>query len=128
MPQRRDFRTNRPLAPVQERSQDYERDEREDRSGVGVYRDQSPQRHPAETDQDRAGNVEQLVARYPFASLLTGFGCGFGFGLVVTLLLNRREPTWFERYAPESMQNLPDRLKRVPEALTSYIPGSWKHS
>lgn len=127
MPQSRDFRTNRPVAPVQERSGDGH-EEREDKSGTGMYRDQSQQRHPAEPEQGGAGNVQEFVAHYPYASLLTGFGCGFGFGLVLTLILKRREPTWFERYVPESLQHLPDQLKHVPETLSSYVPGSWKRS
>jgi hypothetical protein len=86
------------------------------------------------------GRVQGVAARHPYTTVLTSFGVGFGFGLFVTLLLTRREESWFERYAPESIQNLPDRLqdwsnrlqdvpdrlKRVPEAVSSYVPSSWK--
>jgi hypothetical protein len=129
MAQRQDFRTNRPATPGQGRSRNDPGGELEERSGAGMDRDPSRQRdHETTDDQRGAYSVDQLVARYPYVSLMTGFGFGLGFGLVVTLLLTRREPTWFERYVPEPIQHFPDRLKRVPETLTSYFPGSWKHS
>jgi hypothetical protein len=55
--------------------------------------------------------------------------------------MSRHEETWFERYAPDSIQDLPDRLKRAGhklgdsmsgslrdagESLASYVPRSWK--
>jgi hypothetical protein len=82
---------------------------------------------------DEAGRVGAFVGRNPATTVLTSFGIGFGFGLFVTLLLTRRESNWFERYAPQSIQDLPDtlkhlpdRLKQVPESLASYVPSSWK--
>jgi hypothetical protein len=60
--------------------------------------------------------------------VLTGFGIGFGLGLFVTLLLTRREPGWFERYAPESIQDLPDRLRRLPETVASCVPDRMKQA
>jgi len=77
-------------------------------------------------DRDGLGMVDGVIARHPYSTVLTSFGIGFGFGLFVTLLLTRRESSWFEQYAPESLQDLPDRLKRVPEAVASYMPRSWK--
>jgi hypothetical protein len=90
---------------------------------------------------DAAGRVGGFVERNPYSTVLTSFGIGFGLGLFVTLLISRREPGWFERYAPEAMQDLPDRLKHlpdqlkqlpdrfkhVPESVASYVPSSWKH-
>jgi hypothetical protein len=87
-----------------------------------------------------SGRVGAFVERNPYSTVLTSFGIGFGFGLFVTLLMSRREPNWFERYAPEAIQDLPDRLKHlpdqlkhlpdrfkhVPESVASYVPSSWK--
>jgi hypothetical protein len=90
---------------------------------------------------DESGRVGEFVGRNPYTTVLTSFGIGFGLGLFVTLLISRRESSWFERYAPEAMQNLPDRLKHlpdqlkhlpdrlkhVPESVASYVPSSWKN-
>jgi hypothetical protein len=86
-----------------------------------------------------------MVSERPHASVMTAFGVGFGLGLIVTVLLSRREEQgWFERYAPEAIQDLPDRLRHakdriasaasaVPgsiqqagETLASYVPSSWR--
>jgi hypothetical protein len=83
-----------------------------------------------------------MISERPHTSVMTAFGVGFGLGLIVTLLLSRNdEESWFERYAPEAIQDLPDRLKHakhriasaVPssiqqagESLASYVPSSWK--
>jgi hypothetical protein len=87
------------------------------------------------------GGVQRMVSERPHSSLMTAFGVGFGLGLLVTLLLNREEETWFERYAPDAIQDLPDRLrhaghkvsdsmsgsfKHAGESLGSYVPNSWK--
>ena len=69
-----------------------------------------------------------MVEHYPYASLLTSVGLGFGFGLALTLLLPRRRPSWYEQYVPETMHHLPERLKQIPEAVSSYLPSSWKRS
>lgn len=89
----------------------------------------------------RWGDVNRVVSERPGASLMTAFGVGFGLGLLVTLLLNREEEGWFERYAPDAIQHLPDRfkhaqhrlsesmsgsLKHAGESLASYVPSSWK--
>jgi hypothetical protein len=87
------------------------------------------------------GDVRRIVSERPYISLTTAFGVGFGLGLLVTLLLNREEEGWFERYAPDAIQDLPDRfkhaqhklsesmsgpLKHAGESLASYVPSSWK--
>ncbi len=129
MPQRTDFREGHPATPVRENARTSQSGEHEDRGRAPRPRDQDPQAERADqSEEGDAHGVEQIVDRYPYASLLTGVGLGFGFGLALTMLLPRRQPSWYERYVPESMQNLPERLKRAPEAISSYLPQSWKHS
>ena len=71
----------------------------------------------------------QAVTERPYSSIMTGFGLGFGLGLIVTLLLARdEEESWFERHAPESIQNLPDRFQRARQHLASSVPQSFKHA
>ena len=89
----------------------------------------------------RWGDVQGMVADRPGTSLMTAFGVGFGLGLLVTLMLSREEEGWFDRYAPDAIQDLPDRLnqarhrlsdsmsgslKHAGESLASYVPSSWK--
>src|SRR6185437_1860346 len=76
----------------------------------------------------RGGDVTRVVADRPGTSLMTAFGVGFGLGLFVTLLLNRDEESWFERYAPDSIQDLPDRFKQARHRLTDSMTGSLKHA
>jgi hypothetical protein len=45
----------------------------------------------------------------------------------VTLLISRREPSWYERNISEPFQHLPERLRHVPDSLGSYLPASWKN-
>ena len=81
------------------------------------------------SSEKKGGMLGQVIQRSPMSSVLTGFGLGFGFGLAVTLLISRRrEETWYERTMPETIQHLPERFKRVPETIASYVPQSWKHS
>ena len=93
-------------------------------------------------EMGRWGGVQDMISERPGTSLMTAFGVGFGLGLLVTVLLSRREEeTWFERYAPDAIQELPDRLKRVGqkvsdsmsgslrqagESVASYVPSSWR--
>jgi len=75
----------------------------------------------------RYRRAEGMMARNPGNSLLVGFGLGFGIGLAVTALLTHREETWAERYLPDSMQDLPDRLRRtrIPKAVRdAQVPDS----
>jgi len=78
--------------------------------------------------QEEMGAVGEFATGSPYTTVLTSFGIGFGFGLFVTLLLNRREESWFERYAPDSFQHLPDRLKHAQEQAAAYVPGSLKQA
>ena len=59
---------------------------------------------------------------------MTAFGVGFGLGLLVTLLLNREEESWFDRYAPDSLHDVPDRLNRAGHKLSDSMSGSFKHA
>jgi hypothetical protein len=74
------------------------------------------------------GGVRRIVSERPYTSIMAGFGFGFGLGLLVTLLLTQREEGWFERYAPDAIQDLPDRLKHAKHHLASSVPGSLKHA
>ena len=112
---------------------------------AGEYGDQSEyEGDEGRWAADRMDRARRMVSERPHASVLAAFGVGFGLGLVVTLLLSRAEGTWFERYAPEAIQDLPDRLRHakdriasaasaVPgsiqqagESLASYVPSSWR--
>ena len=69
--------------------------------------------------------AEGTVARNPASSVLIGFGVGFGLGLVLTsLFTQQREETWAEKYLPESLQDVPDRYKKVVKNLKQYAPDS----
>lgn len=75
-------------------------------------------------EMGRWGGVPQFVSDRPHTSLMTAFGVGFGLGLLVTLLLNREEESWFDRYAPDAIQDLPDRLHHVRHKLSDTMSGS----
>jgi hypothetical protein len=87
------------------------------------------------------GGVHRFVSDRPHTSVMTAFGVGFGLGLLMTLLLSRDEESWFDRYAPEAIRDLPDRfghardrivssvpgsIQRAGESLASYMPSSWR--
>lgn len=118
MPKRNGFQTDRPGSPGS--------------LGAVGFEERGPgQRGESmnELDQQDGGRIDQMIQRNPMSSVLAGFGLGFGFGLMVTLLISRqRQQTWFERSVPETIQHLPERFKRVPESLASYVPASWKRS
>jgi hypothetical protein len=110
------------------------RDPREGRfpEDSGGREDQGSE-EPTAGYSDVAGRMGAYVERNTARTVLASFGLGFGLGLFVTLLFTRRESNWFERYAPEALQDLPEtlgqlpeRLKHVPESFASYVPSSWK--
>jgi hypothetical protein len=79
----------------------------------------------------RYRRAEGAIARNPGNSVLIGFGLGFGIGLAITALLTQREETWAERYLPESLQDLPDRVRksRLPERVRdAKVPESVHHT
>lgn len=68
-----------------------------------------------------------MVAEHPTSSVLIGFGLGFGLGLLLTVLLTEQErERWYERYLPDSLHHLPDRLGdyRLPEAISKHLSRS----
>lgn len=73
----------------------------------------------------RWGGVGQLVSDRPHVSLVTAFGVGFGLGLLVTLLLDREEESWFDRHAPDSIRDLPGRFDHARHRLTDRLSSSW---
>ncbi len=75
-----------------------------DFEGRGEYGNGRREGQGYEEGWDASGRVAGFVARNPYKTVMTSFGIGFGFGLFVTLLVSRREPSWFERYAPEAIQ------------------------
>jgi hypothetical protein len=134
MSKSKESQTGRPDVPVQERYGANRGGEFGTRERTGMVRGEGELRDQiSEAYSDGREMVDGMVSRYPYSSVLTGFGFGFSFGLVVTLLLTRREPSWVERYVPESLQHLPerfrdlpDRLKRLEESVASSLPRSWK--
>jgi len=74
-------------------------------------------------------------SRNPANSVLIGFGLGFGIGLAVTAMLTHREETWAERYLPDSLQDLPDRIRKsgLPDQVRgavrdAHVPDSVHHT
>jgi hypothetical protein len=101
--------------------------------GIGSAREVGGQREPGASDEDRwatneTGYVQGMFSEHPHASVMTAFGIGFGLGLLVTLLLSRDEERWFERYAPEAIRDLPDRLKHAKQRIASAVPSSIQHA
>ena len=73
--------------------------------------------------------AEGSIARNPAPAVLIGFGVGFGLGIVICTLLNKKEETWAEKYLPNSLQNVPDQyqslvgqLKDLPKAVQKQLP------
>jgi ElaB/YqjD/DUF883 family membrane-anchored ribosome-binding protein len=80
--------------------------------------------------------ARDVVSHNPMPSVLVGFGLGFGVGMLLTVILNQREETWYDRYVPnrlrglpnslrhlgDSMREIPDHLRHLPEAVAKYMP------
>lgn len=102
-------------------------------AGIGYAGEFGGQHEPGGADEGRwapyaAGYVRGMVSERPHTSVMTAFGIGFSLGLLVTLLLSRDEESWFERYAPEAIQGLPDRLKNARRRIASAVPSSIQHA
>jgi hypothetical protein len=80
------------------------------REGYDMTRDEMARRYR---------HAEGMVARNPAPSVLIGFGLGFGLGLAIAAMLTSHEESWADRYLPDSMRDLPDRLRkaRVPDSV-----------
>jgi ElaB/YqjD/DUF883 family membrane-anchored ribosome-binding protein len=57
--------------------------------------------------------TEGMIARNPGTSVLLGFGLGVGAGLLLTALFAREEETWYDRYVPERLRDVPERLGKL---------------
>jgi ElaB/YqjD/DUF883 family membrane-anchored ribosome-binding protein len=80
--------------------------------------------------------ARDVVGRHPMSSVFVGFGLGFGVGMLLTVILNQREDTWYDRYVPnrlrgfpdslrhlgDAMRDIPDHLRHLPEAVAKYMP------
>lgn len=127
------------------------RNEGNDRNNVGggqPGRAPQPQGTKEVTDRFREGydqareelahryrRAEGTIARNPGNSVLIGFGLGFGIGLAITALLTQRDETWAERYLPDSLQDLPERIRksRLPGQVRdavhdAHVPDSVHHT
>lgn len=70
--------------------------------------------------------AEGVAARNPSTSILVGFGLGVGLGIALTSLLVGREETWAEKHVPDSVRDLPDRLRKLrAQDVADQIPASW---
>ncbi len=109
--------------------------------GIGYADDAGNPQEPGERQGDGGSDggsgymvemgdrAQQFVSDRPHTSLLAAFGVGFGLGLLVTLLLKREEEeSWFERYAPDAVQNLPGRFQEARDKVASAMPGSFKEA
>jgi hypothetical protein len=101
------------------------------RGGVDVANGRRSESGPDDKEMtdsrdDQDGAPLGLVRRNPITAVMSGFGLGLGFGLAVTLLITRREPSWYERNISEPLHHLPERLSRVPSSVGSLVQSSWR--
>ena len=98
-------------------------------SGIGerVREGVEDAREAIEHGYDRATGA---IARHPSTSVAAGFGLGLGIGVLLALVLTQREESYYERYMPDALRDIPDHLRgladrarHLPETLANYIPG-----
>lgn len=69
--------------------------------------------------------AEGLIASYPAPSVLIGFGLGLGLGILLTMSFTQREDSaWSRWHLPDSLRDLPERMRHVPESLARHMPES----
>jgi hypothetical protein len=84
----------------------------------------------------RYHEAQAVMAHNPTASILIGFGLGFGVGLFVTTMLAGRErESWAQRHTPDRLRRLPESLhgtldqlaetvRHLPDAIREHMPSS----
>ena len=81
--------------------------------------------NPPEGQDWDASEYVQIVTRHPLASLMVGFGLGFGLGVLAIAVFRPDEENWLERHGlPGSLHDLSSNLRRVPGMLAEHLPES----
>lgn len=95
------------------------------REGVGEVGERMHEGYDAAREGVSRGyrRAEGMVARNPGTSVMVGFGVGVGVGVLLAMILTERERPWYDRYVPEGLRHLPDRFRRIPEAVAEHWPG-----
>jgi hypothetical protein len=68
----------------------------------------------------------QMVAQYPLASLVAGFGAGFGLGVLASAVWARgREEEWMQgNRLRQSLHDISSTLARLPHTIAEQLPSS----
>ena len=117
----RDLRAGRSMATEQRRPGDFENGRHRE-----AYRDENEGREWIGRGESEGPEPLGIVRRNPLTAVMTGFALGLGFGLAMTLLITRRERSWYQENIAGTLQNLPERLRHVPDSIGAYVPTAWK--